>query len=224
ESVRTLARTPQISDATLRHETARSGLRIYDIADRVFDQAKRVLNLHGDLQLGEQTLPVEVPSFVAENLQPGATGPASPEGAGFADGTEPHLPPREWSAKFGPVLRQGMADQREAAATYGPTPLAAAAALALAARLDAATAELGTEAPDSPAGREGLVALRLAMLVESESLRVTASPAQDGAPVMADRLRLIGERLWSVGSELLAGAGVTLPAGGIGDARLDAAL
>jgi len=224
ESVRTLARTPRITDAALRHETARSGLRIYDLADRVVDQAKRVLNLHGDLQLGELTLPAEVPNFVAENLQSGATGPVSPEGAGFADATGPQLRPREWSAKFQPALARAMADQREAAGAYGPAPSPTATLLALAGRLDAAAAEIGTPVPDTPAGREGLVALRLALLVESESLRVAASPAQDGAPVMAGRIRLVGERLWGVGSELLAAAGVALPAGGIGDARLDPAL
>lgn len=224
ESVRTLARTPRIPDAALRHETARSGLRIYDLADRVVDQAKRVLNLHGDLQLGEQTLPAEVPNFSAENLQPGAIGPAAPEGAGFADANEPRLRPGAWSARFAPALRGAMADLGQAAAAYRPAPPAPGALLALAGRLDAAGTEIGAAVPDSPAGREGLIALRLALLVESESLRVAASPAQDGAPVIAARLRLIGERLWGVGSDLLAGTGAALPAGGIGDAGLDPAL
>jgi hypothetical protein len=225
ESVRTLSHIPRLGNPGLRHETARSGLRVYDLADRVFDQAKRVLNLHGDLQLGEQTLPAPVPDFVGENLQPGASGPVRPEGAGFAGDDDPQLPVQDWVARFTPVLARAMADLREAAGeAYGAAPASTATLEDLAGRLDSASAELATAVPAVPAGREGVVALRLALLVESESVRSAASPDSDGGSVIARRLRLIGERLWGVGSGLLSGAGVSLPAGGIGDAGLDASL
>jgi hypothetical protein len=225
ESVRDLARMPKIPDADARHEEARSGLRIYGLADRVMDQAKRLLDLHGDLQLGTQTLPAEVPDFVGEHLQPGAAGPVAPEASGFAEKNEPRRSARQWSEQYAGPMGSAMAALRQAAGTYGAAPLPAATLEQLATELDAASAGLGAVVPDTPQGREGSVALRLALLVQSESLRVAASPvAQDGALPIARRLRLIGDQLWSLGAGLLHTRGATLPEGGIGDPGLDAAL
>jgi hypothetical protein len=95
---------------------------------------------------------------------------------------------------------------------------------ALAARLDAAGAGLGEAVPEKPVGRQGDVALRLALLVQAESLRVAASPAQDGAAPIARRLRLIGDQLWTLGAEMLRAAGAKLPEDGIGDPGLDPGL
>src|SRR5258705_5861954 len=82
ESARTVARTPRISEADRRVEATRSGLREYLLADRLFDQAKRLLNLHRDLQLETVTLPAEVPDFEREGLQPGKPGSSSPDRSG----------------------------------------------------------------------------------------------------------------------------------------------
>jgi hypothetical protein len=224
ESVQTLARTPKIVDVTLRHETARAGLRIFELADRVLDQGNRVLALHGPIQPDLRTLPAEVPDFSKENLQPGAVGPVTPEGSGFAEKNEPQVSAPDWSARQRPPLEEAMASLRRAAGTYGDMPLTQAVLGELAAEFDAAGARLGESVPDSPVGREGDLALRLALLVQAESLRTIASPAQDGAIPVARRLRLIGDRLWSLGTDLLDRADVTVPQAGVGDPGLDRSL
>jgi hypothetical protein len=221
ESVHTLARTPKISDTGLRHEVGRSGLRVYALADRLLDQAKRLLEVNGRVREGTRTLPAEVPDFVGENLQPGASGPLTPEGSGFAGADGKKMPVRQWSERHRKSLVGAMAALRQAA---GPSPLAATELETLASELDNASTALGEVVPDDDLAREGAVALRLALLVEAESLRVAASPAQDGAKPIADRLRLIGDRLWSVGAGMLQAKGGSLPAGGIGDPGLDSAL
>ena len=221
ESVHTLARTPKISDTALRHEVGRSGLRVYALADRLLDQAKRLLERNGRLQEGTRTLPAEVPDFVGENLQPGASGPLTPEGSGFAGADGRKMPVRRWSERNRKSLVDAMSALRQAT---GPSPLAPAELETLAGELDAASTALGEVVPDHEVAREGAIALRLALLVEAESLRVAASPAQDGAKPIADRLRLIGDRLWAMGAGMLQATGGSVPAGGIGDPGLDSAL
>ena len=224
ESIRTLARTPNITDVTLRHETARAGLRMYGLAERVVDQANRVLALDGAVQPDLRTLPAEVPDFSRENLQPGASGPAAPEGSGFAERNEARLSARSWSERNTHTLKGAMATLRRASTTYGASPLSGAELGNLATELAAASGGLGESVPDSPVGREGDLALRLALLVQAESLRTAASPAQDGATPVSQRLRLIGDRIWSLGAGLLTRADVTLPKAGIGDPGLDQGL
>jgi hypothetical protein len=82
-------------------------------------------------------------------------------------------------------------------------PGAADAAVGVPASLERLAARLGGDVPDTRPGREGVHELRLAVLVQGESLRTLALGHDPAAVEQAQRLRLIAEQLWDVARSLL---------------------
>jgi hypothetical protein len=215
ESARSLARLPGLVEGGQRADAARSGLRLQLLADRLFDQAKRLLDLHGDL--GAQPvmlLPAEVPDFDKEGLGPGGASARVPEGSGFAGRSPPLIPSIGWrDSHLGQLAGAvatlgGIIDYRLAVA--GPHDELRKGSAAL----HAASRELAGPLPREPAARQGSFLLRLSLLVEAESLAVASTAASPADPAVgqAERLRLIGDRLWQLGRDLFAADGAPLPA------------
>lgn len=201
----TLAANPPPGGAA---EAARSGLRIRLVADRAFDLARKVLEPErpgqGGSPLEQRVMPAEVPDFKLEGLDPDRPGELSEGGTGFADDS-PGADPSAGS-RVRPLLDAAAATLDQAAALY-TDEAGTADRLSLARQLESTSRDLGATDPPSP-GHDGLVALRLALLVHAESIRSTMQPA---ATQQAVRLRLIGERVWSVGVRMAAAGSIGLP-------------
>ena len=214
ESARSLQRLDTVSDMGARVEAAQSGRRLHVVADRVFDQAKRLLDLHGDLELDMSViLPTEVPDFDREGPgSPGGSVPA-PKDSGFADRDPPTIPPARWGIAHRRHL-DGVAAILKQTADFSRVVSDARQHLARwSGELRAASRQLAGPVPETGAARQASFVLRLSLLVESEALAVlSVAGAPDGPTLQqAQRLRLIGDRLWMLGRELFAADGVPLP-------------
>jgi hypothetical protein len=216
ESARSVARLPGLADAGERSRAARSGLRLHLLADRLFDQAKRLLDVHGDLGVDTaMVVPVEVPDFDKEGLGLEGASARAPEGSGFLDRDPPVIPATRWREAHLEHLAVAVAILRQVtdyplAVTAGPTDRLRTWAAAL----QATSRDLGGPLPRAPVARQASFLLRLALLAESESLAVlaTASSAAGSAFEQAERLRLVGDRLWLLARDLFAADGTPLPA------------
>ena len=215
ESARSLARLPALADGAARTETARSGRRLYLVGDRLFDQAKRLLDLHGDLGVDPMvTLPAEVPDFDKEGLGPGGASARIPEGSGFTEANPATIPATRWRDDH---LGRLAGAARALSRTADPHRAIAVDRDQLrrwSGELQAASRDSAGPVPGARAARQGSFLLRLSLLVESESLAVlsTVTSPDDAAFEQAQRLRLIGDRLWGLGRDLFAADGVRLPA------------
>lgn len=215
ESARSLARLPALAEVASRTETARSGRRLYLVGDRLFDQAKRLLDVHGDLGVDPPvTLPAEVPDFDKEGLGPGGASGQIPGGSGFAEAKPTTIPATRWRDDYtgrlaGATRTLGRVADYHMAIAGDRDELRRWSA-----ELQAVSRDCAGPVPEARAARQGSFLLRLALLVESESLAVlsTVGSPGDAAFEQAQRLRLIGDHLWGLGRDLFAADGVRLPA------------
>jgi hypothetical protein len=215
ESARSAARLPGLADAAERSRAARSGLRLHLLADRLFDQAKRLLDVRGDLGVDPaMVVPAEVPDFDKEGLAPGGASARAPEGSGFLDRDPPVIPSIHWREAHQERLADAVAILRRVTdypvAVRGPRDRLRAWST----DLQAASRDLGGPLPREPVARQASFLLRLALLAESESLTVltTAGSPAGSAFEQAERLRLVGDRLWVLARDLFAADGTPLPA------------
>jgi hypothetical protein len=205
-------------------EAARSARRLFLLGDRVFDSARRLHNLRDGLFREELIFPLEVPEFTKEGLHPDVIAPPTEGRSGFAEPTRPALPDGEWLREAGDQLTAVRVILDGVGPSYGRPPWGSSFVHS-ARRLEASALELGALRPADPLAQEGAVNLRLALLVQAESLRGLAGGEDQTRITQANRLRLLGERLWRTGAELLDSAG--LPASerlSVRPAPLDAGL
>jgi hypothetical protein len=215
ESARSLVRLQGLADGGQRIEAARSGLRLQLLADRLFDQAKRLLDLHGDLGTHPaMVLAAEVPDFEKEGLGPGGASARVPEGSGFADRSPLLTPSIRWRDSHlgqlaGAVATLGGITDYRLAVTRPHDELRTRSEA-----LQRASRELAGPLPRDPVARQASFLLRLSLLVESESLAVAATAASpaDPAVAQAERLRIVGDGLWQLGRDLFVADAAPLPA------------
>jgi hypothetical protein len=196
EAARILSETPDIEDPQLRRAASTAGSRLYLLGDRVFDIAERTLNQGGAVLQGELVYPAAVPDFKAEGLDPDQPGAPRPDRSGMLNNNPVT---GDWYSAVRKPVAEAERDLKATGRSYGAASAPNLKAVSL--DLDRLQAQMAAPVPAAENGREGVVAIRLAMVVVGESLR-----PQGAGPVNAERaarLRLIGERLWASGATLL---------------------
>ena len=190
----------------LRQDAWKAVSRLQLLGDRVFDAGNRLL---GDPQLSgiveRAFLPPEVPNFAVEGLLPGERPDGPTLRADPYRKDAPTAAPGKWLSAHRSVITfaVGQIDDSSHWVASGATANEAGQLGSLATALEESTDRLADFVPSSQAAREGVHDLRLALLVTAESLRTLAGQQDETALAQARRLRLIGDRLWSVGSGLL---------------------
>jgi hypothetical protein len=189
-----------------RQGLARGGLRLLLLGDRAFDVGRRLLRRYDGVEPETLVFAAPVPDFAKEGLDPDHPGPAADGRSGLEPTTTPTVPDDRWLSRNGTVLgaaRDALDNDRGLYRGQGDP---SGAAVADARQLEAASAGLAQPIPTSKEAAEGVVALRLALLTTGQSLRGLHNA--DQGVLSAARLRLIGERLWTAGTTLLARSGI----------------
>jgi hypothetical protein len=150
-----------------------------------------------------------VPDFAKEGLDPDHPGPAAEGRSGLEPTTTPTVSDGRWLSRSRTVLAAARDVLDHEGGLYRGQGDPSGAAVADAQQLEAASTSLAQPIPTSTEAAEGVVALRLALLTTGESVR--GLHTADQGVVSPGRLRLIGERLWTTGSTLLAHSGIEVP-------------
>jgi len=207
ESARAVPRlVAAAGDPAARSVALKRVSRIQLLGDRLFDAGTRLL---GDVGPGgaiaEKRLPTEeVPDFRAAGLDAGSTAPGPPPAAAPYGDQLAKVAPGEWVGRH----RAGIAGivaafDRSVPWVTKPGTADDARLRSAADYLETLAGGLGGDVPDSRLAREGALDLRLAALVEAESLRTSALGHDPADIAQAQRLRLIAEQLWSLARGLL---------------------
>jgi hypothetical protein len=198
ESALALSRLPDAPDDPGRVALARSAARLRLFADRVLDLGKRLLGAPIRSDAGRSAIrPEPVPVF-PRAAEPCAS-PVPSEGYA-ADGSGPTPTTERW-------IGQNRAPLAEAVAI-----LDGGVAASRAEDLMAAGRRLGGPVPGPTLAGQGTIAIRLALLVEAEAhCALRSSPSGDRAFTQVQRLRLIGDDLWSLGARLFGWGGHAWP-------------
>jgi hypothetical protein len=208
EAARTVPLAVASSTQRGRETASRAGSRLFIIGDRTFDLSRRVLDSTGDILAPDMVLPAEVPDWGREGLDEDQLGLASPDRSGFSDDPVP-IDSAYAERHRGELV--GAAAVLDSVRLLYRSGADSASAASSARQLQALAEQLGVSVPETKLGRAGIVAYRLALLVHAESLRALTLAGGSAAIVQAQRLRLIAERLWTTGRQLLRSAGVPSP-------------
>lgn len=210
ESARALERLAGEPEEARRAQAAVSGLRVRLLSDRLFDGAKRLLDLPAASD-GSAILPAEVPDFEKEGLAPGAPSAAAAGGTGPADPSPATIPAARWKLDHRPAVA-GTVRILEETVPFDALLQSRHQLPDWADQLRAISWQLGGPVPASRVAREASFLLRLSLLTQSEALAVASmTKAQhDTAFIQAERLRLIADQLWNVAGELFETDGVRL--------------
>jgi hypothetical protein len=146
-------------------------------------------------------MPAEVPDFAKEGLDPDQPGPVTPGGSGFEAANVPVVPDSDWLTRNATKLVGARRVILEGHRLYEDGAPAAGTELADARGLEAESRTLAQPVPAGDNAAQGVVAFRLALLTEGESLR--ALTFGNGDALTASRLRMIGEEVWAAGAALL---------------------
>ena len=207
ESARTLERLAGEDRDEARNEAATSGLRLRLLADRLFDAAKRLLNPQwvSDTSL---ILPAEVPDF--EQKEPG-----------LLDHDPDTVPTSRWALNHRSHLADAL-DVLEQTVPFSALADSPDRIPAWSETLRTVGRQLAGPVPATRTAREAGFLFRLALLTQVEALTAAATPigASDSTFAPAQRLRLIGDELWTLSEDLFETDGVRLeqqplPAAGI---------
>jgi hypothetical protein len=196
------------SDRAEAQQIGRAALRVWLIAERAFDQGRRLLNSSGSLGNRHDFLtPKEVPDFTEEQIEPGATGPPSLGGSGYLDRDGAAIETQKWGRFYRKPLGDAadlLSGPRVENPAGGEAKLDHEQLLRLASGLRRVSHELTTYPSDGLA-REGAVALRLALLTQAESLTLELQ-TDEKLQKECQRLGLIGNAIFDVGRKILIGA------------------
>ena len=184
-----------------------SGLRLRLLADRLFDAAKRLLNPQwvSDTSL---ILPAEVPDFEQKEL-------------GLLDHDPDTVPTSRWALNHRSHLADAL-DVLEQTVPFSALADSPDRIPAWSETLRTVGRQLAGPVPATRTAREAGFLFRLALLTQVEALTAAATPigASDSTFAPAQRLRLIGDELWTLSEDLFETDGVRLeqqplPAAGI---------
>ena len=192
-----------------RQDLARGGLRLLLLGDRAFDVGRRLLRRYSGAEPETWVLAAAVPDFAKEGLDPDQPGPPAAGRSGLEPTSTPTVPDDRWFSRSRSVLETARDVLDNHDGLYQGQGDPSGAAVADARQLEAASTRLAQPIPTSRQAAEGVVALRLALLTTGQSWR---GHHNDPGVLSAARLRLIGERLWTAGANLLARSGIQVPA------------
>ena len=197
ESARTLERLAGEDRDEARIEAATSGLRLRLLADRLFDAAKRLLNPHwaSDTSL---ILPAEIPDFEEEE-------------PGLLDHDPDTVPTSRWALDHRSHLADAL-DVLEQTAQFSALADSPDRIPAWSETLRTVGRRLAGPVPATRTAREAGFLFRLALLTQVEALTAagTATAASDSTFAHAQRLRLVGDELWTLSEDLFEADGVRL--------------